>query len=102
MSTKYTPAPWKFSHREGADGQYRTEVFSEEHGGIATCDWTPKHCGNGVTKTYREANARLIAAAPDLLEACIYLAEGLEACGLTGVYLDQARAAIAKATEATA
>jgi hypothetical protein len=48
---------------------YRTEIYSAEHGGIATCDWTLKHCGNGVTETYREANAELIAAAPDMLEA---------------------------------
>lgn len=69
MNAQHTPGLWHYSHREGADGMYRTEVFSEQHGGIATCDWTPKHCGNGVTATYREANARLIAAAPDLLEA---------------------------------
>ena len=48
---------------------YRTEVYSAQHGGIATCKWTPKNCGNGVTETYREANAQLIAAAPDLLNA---------------------------------
>lgn len=72
MSAQHTPGPWLFSHREGADGMYRTEVFSAEHGGIATCDWTPKHCGNGVTATYREANARLVAAAPDLLEALTF------------------------------
>lgn len=65
----HTPGPWIAEHRKGADGMYRTEVFSEQHGGIATCDWTPKHCGNGVIGTYREANARLIAAAPELLEA---------------------------------
>ncbi len=68
MST-HTPGPWIASHRRGQDGNYRTEVYSPEHGGIATCDWTMKHCGNGVTETYREANARLIAAAPEMLEA---------------------------------
>jgi len=67
--SKHTPGPWKFSHRKGNDGMYRTEVFSDVHGGIAVCGWTLKHCGNGVTATYREDNARLIAAAPDLLEA---------------------------------
>ena len=67
--SKHTPGPWEAKHRAGHDNQYRTEIFSAEHGGIATCAWTPKNCGNGVTGTYREANARLIAAAPDLLEA---------------------------------
>lgn len=69
MSAKHTPGPWIAQHRAGADGNYRTEIFSPTHGGIATCEWTPKHCGNGVTATYREANACLIAAAPDLLAA---------------------------------
>jgi hypothetical protein len=66
---QHTPGPWNATHRKGSDGMYRTEVYSAQHGGIATCDWTPKHCGNGVTETYREANAQLIAAAPDMLNA---------------------------------
>ena len=78
--SKHTPGPWKQAHRQGADGMYRTEVFSEEHGGIATCDWTPKHCGNGVTGTYREGNAALIAAAPDLLAVVEKLNEAIN-CG---------------------
>lgn len=71
MTTQHTLGPWIQSHRQGADRLYRTEVYSEEHGGIATCNWTVKHCGKGVTETYREANARLIAAAPDLIAALI-------------------------------
>ena len=67
--SKYTPGPWKAAHRRGHDGGYNTEVFSEPHGLIATCAWTPKPCGKGVTETYRSANARVIAAAPDLLAA---------------------------------
>lgn len=66
---EFTPGPWEREHRKGADGLYRTEVFSKQYGGIATCDWTPKHCGNGVTETCRRANARLIAAAPEMHEA---------------------------------
>ncbi len=56
-----TPGPWKSKHRAGNDAMYRTEIYSDTHGGIATCDWTPKNLGNGVTETYREANAQLIA-----------------------------------------
>ena len=100
----YTPGPWLHAHREGADGMFRTEVFSSEYGGIAICDWTPKHIGNGVTATYRVANARLIAAAPDLLEALQALSALPEYDG-TGTtsrqrlaVKDQVRAAIAKAT----
>ena len=42
---------------------------------------------------------RLHAVNAEMLEACVYLVQGIEACGLTGVYLDQARAAIDKAEE---
>ena len=99
MTAQHTPGPWFHAHRKGNDAMFRTEVFSEQHGGIATCDWTPKHCGNGVTATYREANARLIAAAPDLLDALIEL-NSVSARGF--LYDDparvKARTAIAKAT----
>ena len=96
----HTPGPWLAEHREGDDGMYRTEVFSEEHGNIATCDWTPKHCGNGVTETYREDNARLIAAAPDLLTACELLIASKRSgkCSDRLAAVDAARAAIARAT----
>ena len=104
MTDQHTPGPWHYSHREGADGMYRTMVFSEQHGGIATCDWTPKHCGNGVTATYREANARLISAAPDLLAVAFdYLEvlgeiDGPCECGEPECRTTRLRAAIAKAT----
>ncbi len=47
----------------------------------------------------RKENKRLHSVNAELLEACVYLVQGIEACGLTGVYLDQARAAISKAEE---
>lgn len=101
MSTPYTPGPWKTEYRKGADAMYRTEIFSEQHGGIATCAWTPKHCGNGVIETYREANARLIAAAPELLEALIAITtvrcDGMDPTPINEAY-EKADAAIAKAT----
>ena len=102
----FTPGPWIQDHRKGSDGMYRTEVFSERHGGIATCEWTPNNLGNGVTETYREANARLIAASPDLLDAL----KGLDDAFCANDYatsegrsvgrkaLIAARSAIAKAT----
>ena len=104
MTVQHTPGPWFHAHRKGNDAMFRTEVFSEQHGGIATCDWTPKHCGNGVTATYREANARLIAAAPDLLEALKAVVNDWVAPDDLPFEdgempaLDAARAAIAKAT----
>jgi len=102
MST-HTPGPWVTKHRKG-DGAYcHTEVYSDLHGGIATCDWTPENLGNGVTGTYREANARLIAAAPDLLAALQDAELQLEymdlrsPSGTTPTILTRIRTAIARA-----
>ena len=97
-NAKHTPGPWLAKHRQGADEMYRTEVYSEQHGGIATCDWTPKNCGNGVTSTYREANARLIASAPELLEALQKMLDVWEHGGIATYPIGEARAAISKAT----
>lgn len=53
----------------------------------------------GFEHTPREANARLIAAAPDLLEALKYAICALEVCGKDFDYtLSRANAAISKAT----
>lgn len=101
MSAAHTPGPWECKHRAGSDEMYRTEIFSAKHGGIATCAWTPKNCGNGVTATYREANARLIAAAPDLLAALQFMLDS-EVHGWDILPAqEQARVAIAKATGGT-
>lgn len=100
MNAQHTPGPWQAKHRAGKDGMFRTEIFSSEFGGIATCNWTPKNCGNGVTGTYREANARLIAAAPDLLEALKLAEFVMDDCPMVSQQLvaavAKARAAIAK------
>lgn len=84
MTAQHTQGPWLISEEQGDN-----YVISSASNELEICT---------VWEDPNKADARLIAAAPDLLEACIYLAEGIEACGLTGVYLDQARAAIAKAT----
>ncbi len=57
------------------------------------------HGGGAMDRLAAAELRRLHAVNAELLEACIYLVQGIEACGLTGVYLDQARAAIIKATE---
>jgi len=66
--TKHTPWPWFQSHREKPNGMFSTEVYDKEGQVICVLAWHAVSYEGGVY-TDREANARLIAAAPDLLEA---------------------------------
>jgi hypothetical protein len=109
---KHTPGVWGTAHRKNADGMFSTEVFCEKGETIATLAWYPKNEGSGVTSTYREANARLIAAAPDLLAALQDLLSdespmwawvnergiGKEEYALRSGRIDRARAAITRAS----
>ena len=68
---KWTPGPWVYEHRQDSfDGMFYTQVFTPDNGeAVATVHWYPEQKPYGVTGTHREANARLIAAAPDMAEA---------------------------------
>jgi hypothetical protein len=85
-NTKYTPAPWVQSHREipnDEDGMYSTQVYTKDGKTICTLAWYPMPPKKVIidgkpmiqTGTYRDANAKLISAAPDLLEALKGLVE---------------------------
>lgn len=78
METKFTPGTWEQSHREKRNGMYSTEVYdTETKETIATIAWyampPQRELVDGeykmVTHTYREANANLISAAPDMFNA---------------------------------
>lgn len=89
-----TPGPWYVT------GKRTRYVEARIDGGliqeVAACGPTKADGGYGPQQ---EANARLIAAAPDLLEALIELADcGAEAWGEVRPCVKWARAAIAKAT----
>lgn len=90
MSAQHTPGPWRFSTHPH-DGNYmRIHCSSDPHEG----DNLRGYCG--------EANARLIAAAPELLEALERLiASGDVRDAAEKGAITQARAAIAKATGKT-
>ena len=93
MSAKHTPGPWSFGY--GVTTEYG-EVFGV---GVTTKpDWTVVCAVSrpGDVNAIDEANARLIAAAPDLLE---FARSVVRYAGSSGDdYLaDKARAAIAKA-----
>lgn len=83
MTQAHSPGPWKF----------------QEHGIGTVYDATDCFVAVAfpVTGPVMEANARLIAAAPDLLKACEAIAEQLEALQPNNYALDFSRAAIAKA-----
>lgn len=98
---KHTPGPWAQSHRKQPNGGYVTQVYCEKGETIASLAWYPVEMGDGITGTSREANARLIAAAPDLLLALddllfAYCDPGNQG-GDHDDKVEAARAAIAKA-----
>lgn len=81
--SKHTPGPWRFSSHPH-DGNYmRIHCSSDPNEG----DNLRGYCG--------EANARLIAAAPDLLSALEMIMAKVAGCERDPEY-EAARAAIAK------
>lgn len=85
----HTPGPW---HLVGSLPGIRHKVHFDEYGH----GWSIAHVCNGDCA---EENARLIAAAPELLEALIELAEaGEDAWGADRPCVRIAKQVIAKAT----
>jgi len=79
--TKHTPGPWEVVHHGNGTGSREWAVC-------------PKGSLQGIAIWLTEADARLMAAAPDLLEA---LQGVLRVADRKTVEFDAARAAIAKA-----
>ena len=94
--SKHTPGPWTMSrpmgtgHLEGREPWFRVSADRTLHLQVAACP-------DGYVAGENEANARLIAAAPDLLEALTDLL-GWQTLAPDDV-VAAARAAIAKAEE---
>lgn len=89
MKTTHTPGPWAANISELEASSSLVSVRTE-NGGYLICS----------DAGYQ--NARLIAAAPDLLRRLCDLVEGLDGMNLPGsmpARLEKARAAIIKATE---
>jgi hypothetical protein len=88
MSGTHTPGPWR-ADCGGSGNQRGGFSVTAANDGVVICGrmgWP--HCADES-----EANARLIAAAPDLLAACKALVEG----EYDAPVMPMARAAIAKA-----
>jgi hypothetical protein len=97
MSSKYTPGPWRY-----VPGKFNRDECANEYGSIQGIDESG-HRGYWVATIEdaeeAEANARLIAAAPELLAACED-AERAIAGTMADSLSQRLRAAIAKATNA--
>ena len=106
MTTKHTPGPWNLKEN------FRKKPALHLSWTIQTVDQVLAHVSGGHTGAEEDANARLIAAAPELLEACkelemrlslarISLAHMADQGGVDNMpvplFLKKAREAIAKA-----
>lgn len=65
MENKHTAGPWKLGEI------YKTDIFQDTNTGIPKWICTPGTTEPQMSKQEQLANAKLIAAAPDLLEACM-------------------------------
>ncbi|MBE3085702.1 MAG: hypothetical protein IMZ64_05735 [Bacteroidetes bacterium] len=64
----YTKGEWKTEYRRHENGMYSQDVFDEEGKTIAILDWHAVQIDDRTIGTDREANAHLIAAAPNMYE----------------------------------
>lgn len=93
MSQKHTPGPWRYLRENGSPTTGQHMIAGAKPGYLAEV----RDCGSEDV----EANARLIAAAPDMYEALKALYNSIDSCvELNPKVLFKARAAIAKADEA--
>jgi len=97
MSTKHTPGPWAVGR---AFMWHQREFLTIHHDGKVkppVAHVIDRAAGVGLDDEDR-ANAYLIAAAPELLEACRKAEEWLSGWASADPYIDVIRAAIARAT----
>jgi hypothetical protein len=86
----HTPGPWKVGTREGEN----LPILDREGNNLALADFAD--VANNADRV--EANARLIAAAPDLLATLITIADFAVGHGdVCEIIAQRARAALAKA-----
>ena len=102
---KHTPGPWKT--KRDRHNRHRFEVRGKPDGHLTPCIAITASWLDSDPESESAANARLIAAAPDLLEALReYVDQDFMACGydsgIGGTTQSKAEAAIAKATNGTA
>ena len=98
MSAKHTPGPWEFGPNHSSTG-LAGQLVVRPAGEFPHGEWVADV--GSMYDDHREANARLIAAAPDLLAALIAITttrcDGMDITPINDAW-DMATAAIAKAT----
>jgi hypothetical protein len=104
--SKHTPGPWILCFQDDDAEPSAGVVFATEQlvgGRIPSTNWDDAvaYCGRNHLNHEVYANARLIAAAPELLEALRDIVAKADRLGHDSPELGKARAAIAK-TECTA
>lgn len=106
--TKFTKGPWIFV--EENIGKLSHDAYHLLHGQPGDGGWEkPLYiavgCSMGIERELgagvAEANAHLIAAAPELYEALDEMVERLERNGWSGADIDKANAALARARGAS-
>ena len=101
MSAKHTPGPWEVNRWNWPmemSGRFHRVLNHERFPTAFIPAWSEPDPGEVDGSEGAQANARLIASAPDLLAALqSVLANSLDSQGLADAH-KQARAAIAKAT----
>ena len=100
MTTNYTPGPWMLRTTPTSAGLCHIVSAADWRGAFIYGDGIRKGVDDALPKAQQlAANAILIAAAPDLLEALRLMVDLVElAVPFEGDTLRRARAAIAKAT----
>lgn len=92
MTIKHTPGPWHVNAIDSKRGRVTGDETSTGWGRLQV------NSGNRTIATvYRANDARLIAAAPDMLEALRECVIALEMLGEEGETLDLGRLTLAKA-----
>ena len=89
--SKHTPGPWHLEEREYAGVMWDAIVRNHENDPVASVGMA------GYTKATGQANARLIAAAPEMLEALKATVVNVDTLRFTLPSIDRVLAAIAKA-----
>lgn len=97
QESSHTPGPWKIHF---TSNQFDTAISGHEDVLIARVVRQDVQCDGSRSISTEQANAALIAAAPELLDCCVAMLQ-LHDCGSWGAppgeYLPNLRAAIQKA-----